>query len=276
MKCKVAIREIEELEMSAVLSAEANAHLLSCESCRAFAHERASLRLLVGSLDKVSAPPDFDWRLRARLNEAGKESVAARSFLRGFAPGAQAITAAACVTLLLVAVVVYRQTRPVPSNLTRSVPIAGADIKERGSMEDDGKVPQPKSVREYTPGVASNSGQSSSSNLFTRSRNSRSGRASVARTEASREPAPQQRIFSNDLASRVAEDVASDKQKDRSAGAVPVFSVSVPPAAASTQLRFEDGLGTKRTLSPVNFGGQELIGRRDKARLIPASETGIW
>ncbi|HYO90721.1 MAG TPA: hypothetical protein VEQ40_03765 [Pyrinomonadaceae bacterium] len=273
MKCKVAIREIEELEMSAALSAEASAHLLSCGSCRSFADERASLRLLVGSLDKVSAPPDFDWRLRARLNEAGKEPVAARGFFKGFAPGAQAIAVAACVTLLLVAVVVYRQTRPAPPNVTQSASITGADTKERAGREEKSTIPT--SVREAAPGAASSSVQSAASNLSQRGRGSRSGKASIARTEASREPAPQQRIFSNDMVSRGAQDVTSDKPRDALAGAVPVFSFRVP-SAASTQLRFEDGRGTKRTLSPINFGGQELIGRRDKARLIPASETGIW
>ncbi|HEX8175139.1 MAG TPA: hypothetical protein VF543_08470 [Pyrinomonadaceae bacterium] len=277
MNCKAVIREIEELEMSAALPAEANAHLLSCESCRAFSKERAALRLLVGSLEKVSAPPDFDWRLRARLNEAGKEQAAARHFLTRFAPGAQAIAAAACVTLLLVAVVVYRQTQPVPSGATESASITGANMKERESVEGVGKVSMKRVAQDaFAPAVASNDARPSVSNQSPRARSARSARSGSNRTEAQRESVSQQpRIYSNDMASRSAQDVTSEGNGSAATGAAPVFSVRVP-SDATTQLRFEDGQGTRRTLSPVNFGGQELIGRRDKARLIPASEKGIW
>ncbi|HKS27945.1 MAG TPA: hypothetical protein VJS44_09005 [Pyrinomonadaceae bacterium] len=259
MKCKVVKREIEELDAGASMSAEADAHLLSCDSCAAFARERSSLRLLVGSLDRVSAPPDFDWKLKARLSEDRSERMSARGFLNRFAPGAQAIAAAACVTLLLVAVVAYRQTRPaLPSSGEQSAVIMGANPKE-------GSNP--------APGVT-DSNQPSASNLNARSRSLKNSRQGVARVEAARATAPQQRIFSNDMASTGAVDVTSESYA-KGTGAAPIVSVSVP-SAPSTQLRFEDGQGTKRTLSPVNFGGQELIGRRDKARLIPASETGIW
>ncbi|HEX8745949.1 MAG TPA: hypothetical protein VF717_02055 [Pyrinomonadaceae bacterium] len=268
MKCKAVIREIEELEMGAALSAGANAHLLSCETCRAFSKERASLRLLVGSLEKIPAPPDFDWRLRARLNEAGREQAGAGRLLAGFAPGAQSIAAAACVTLLLVAVVVYRQTRPVPSGAPQSASITGANMKERESVDTRDKV----SMLAVAPAATSNDVRPSGSNQARRARNARSARSAYTRTEGSREPVPQ-RIFSNDMASSGAQDVTSQGSVYASTGGAPVFSV---PSAASTQLRFEDGQGTRRTLSPVNFGGQELIGRRDKARLIPASEKGVW
>lgn len=274
MKCKAVIREIEELEMGAALPADANAHLQSCESCRSFSSERASLRLLVGGLGKVTAPPDFDWRLRARLNEAGKEQSVARRFLPGFAPGAQAIAAAACVTLILVGVVIYRQTRPLPQGAAQSALTTGANMEVGLSAKALEKVSSPTTSEKS---VASNVVQSSAPNQAARARSARSARSGLAGKEASRETAKQQpqRIYSNDMASRGADLVTTEGAGVKSTGTARVFPVGVP-STASTQLRFEDGQGTRRTLSPVNFGGQELIGGRDKARLIPASEKGAW
>lgn len=257
------------------MSAEANAHLHACEPCRAFSQERAALRLLVGNLIQVSAPPDFDWKLRARLAEARRERGRERRFLTGFAPGARAITVAASITLLLVAVIVYRQTRSLPSNGMQSAVVAGADTKGRASLESENKGLPPVNPQAPVPANVSKGRQQSESNDAARARSIKSGRANTSRTEASRGTAPPPRIFSNDLASRGAEDLAGRKTGDTSTGATPVFSVRLP-SATSSQLRFEDGQGTRRTLSPVNFGGQELIERRDKARLVPASDKGIW
>jgi len=66
-ECRNTRREIDELEMGRRPGREATAHLLACSACQAFQAERASLRELVGSLEPVMAPPDFDMRLRARI-----------------------------------------------------------------------------------------------------------------------------------------------------------------------------------------------------------------
>ncbi|MBD0371301.1 MAG: hypothetical protein ICV60_10735 [Pyrinomonadaceae bacterium] len=269
MKCKAVKREIEELEASVGPPVEVETHLRSCEACRAFSTERAALKALVGSLDKVSAPPDFDWRLRARLSEARSESRRERRWLPGFAPGAQAITVAASVTLILVAVVVYRQTRPAPSYKTQSAEFAATTIKE-GAKSEDKAAP----IINSAPVAAPNSAKQVGSKEVGRTREVKGVKANNTRTELARGPATQQqRIFTNDLGSRGADDLASAKNSYTDAG--PVISVRVPSATAS-QLRFEDGQGTRRTLSPVNFGGQELFERPDKARLVPASEKGVW
>jgi hypothetical protein len=86
-------------------------------------------------------------------------------------------------------------------------------------------------------------------------------------------PASQQRIYSTDFGSRGAQDLTVAGNSYTNAG--PVISVRVP-SPKSALLRFEDGQGTKRTLAPVSFGGQESIDRPDKARLVPVSEKGIW
>jgi hypothetical protein len=272
MKCKAVLKEIEELETGASLSVEADSHLLACVSCRVFAEERSALRLLMGSLDSVQAPPDFDWRLRARLAEARSERETSRRWFSRFAPGTQAIAVAASVTMLLVGVSVYRQTQQsnraessVATNITgdakraeKSSPVVNPQIQVA-----EGSVPG--SVRETAVSEA------------VRPRAAKAAKSNAVRTEVAAQPAPSspQRIFSTDFGSRGAEEMSAAGARNSYTDAGPVISVRVP-SPKTGQLRFEDGQGTKRTLSPVNFGGQELIERPDKARLVPASEKGIW
>src|SRR2546425_12585984 len=65
--CRNTRQEIDELEFGAQPSQLATTHIATCEACRQFRAERAELRELVGSLERVGAPPDFDMRLRARI-----------------------------------------------------------------------------------------------------------------------------------------------------------------------------------------------------------------
>lgn len=273
MKCKAVLKEIEELDAGAAPSAEVNAHLLVCASCKNFADERNALRQLLGSLESVSAPTDFDWRLRARIREERNESQPARHWPFGFAPGVQAITLAASFTVLLVAVVIYRQMQP--ASLTTSAAVAATNIKESVKSEDAASPsanPQPPVAQANGSGSAPEPGKTETA----RPHSVKSVKTSGARTEVAGVAAQQQqRIYSNDFGSRGAEDLTAAALQGASTDAGPVISVRVP-SPKSTQLRFEDGQGTRRTLSPVNFGGQELIARPDKARLVPASEKGIW
>jgi hypothetical protein len=66
-ECRNTRREIDELELGHRPSARATAHMVACRACQEFQAERISLRELVGSLEPVVAPPDFDMRLRARI-----------------------------------------------------------------------------------------------------------------------------------------------------------------------------------------------------------------
>lgn len=67
LECRVTRQQIDELELGERPSERANAHLSLCAGCRGFRAERNELRQLVGSLEPVVAPADFEMRLRARL-----------------------------------------------------------------------------------------------------------------------------------------------------------------------------------------------------------------
>ena len=66
-ECRETRREIDELELGHRPSVQATAHMASCAACQKFQAERTSLREMVGNLEPVVAPPDFDMRLRARI-----------------------------------------------------------------------------------------------------------------------------------------------------------------------------------------------------------------
>lgn len=89
-KCEMIRRELDELMLNEAYSASAGEHLKECLDCREFHQTQIKLRQMVGSLGPVAAPPDFDFRLRARLaNDAGSVGVHDWSFARkGLAFGA--------------------------------------------------------------------------------------------------------------------------------------------------------------------------------------------
>jgi hypothetical protein len=276
MKCKAVRIEIDEREATGSVSARANEHLLACYSCRAYSDEHKSLLNLVGSLESVSAPPDFDWRLRARLAEERSERKHTPRWPTIFAPGPQAITVAASFALLLVGLLVYQQMKPAPKGgAVSAAAVARAEERAEPPAQKGKPAVPAANTGDYTKANGAAVGAEESGvkpSAATRaSKNSKSNGKGTETTAA----AAMQRVYSNDFGSRGAEEFATEALQNSSASAGPVISVPLRSSNPTT-LRFEDEQGTKRSLAPVNFGGQEMAGRTDAARLVPASEKGIW
>lgn len=279
MKCKAVQREIEDLEKEALLSARAAEHLNSCAACRVFRDEHAALRRLVGSLETVSAPANFEWRLRARL-AASKSETGRRFRLAGFSPGAQSIALAASFALLVVAFVAYKQTRTTqtasneqPRALSQTIDKIAATAKS----EAESPSAAPAQDGTETDGASEITQLKLKESDQQRARGVRGTRANTARGEAgisSESP----RIFSNDFGSRTAQDFVPAGLVNSFTDAGPMISVPVRSSQQPARVQFEDNLGAKRTLSlsPVTFGGQEVMDRRDGARLVPTNAQGIW
>jgi len=71
--CELIRRELDELMLDEAYSSSTVEHLRECAECREFHDKQTKLRQIVGSLGTVAAPPDFDFRLRARLaNESSR------------------------------------------------------------------------------------------------------------------------------------------------------------------------------------------------------------
>ena len=65
--CEVIRRELDELMLDETCSPAAMEHLRECAACTEFQQQQTKLRQVVSGLGTVAAPPDFDFRLRARL-----------------------------------------------------------------------------------------------------------------------------------------------------------------------------------------------------------------
>jgi hypothetical protein len=280
MNCQTCQFEIEELAMNGRLGTQAQAHLSVCAVCRAFHDERQALKRLVGSLEAVSAPQDFDFRLRARL-AAAKESDNHRFSWRSFVASAPAIALAASFALLIAGFVFYKQTKSgpaagnQPSELARQKPAletgtsSGSPVSETTASKTSDEVshtgdndkPAPAN---FTAGVNNERPGSTSGNKNIVRRQRRQFDSGFA---------PE--IVTNEAAVRPAQQIFPDGAAPFNTTAHPV--VELPVRSASQPMRvFVDGRdGAKRTvtLEPVIFGSQDFTGRE---RPGIASSQGIW
>src|ERR1041385_5368361 len=83
-ECRDVRQEIDQSELGLRLRESSESHVIGCLSCAAFRAERTRLRELVGSLLPVTAPADFDLRLRARIAREQVQSSAQPSIFRLF------------------------------------------------------------------------------------------------------------------------------------------------------------------------------------------------
>ena len=104
--CEVVRRELDELMLDEAGSSAALEHLRECADCREFHQKQTKLRRMVGSIGTVAAPPDFDFRLRARLaNESNSATFHLQSTYwpfvrRGFAVAAVLLVVATGVVVV--------------------------------------------------------------------------------------------------------------------------------------------------------------------------------
>jgi hypothetical protein len=105
--CRETRLEIDQSELQQSLSAEAEAHVAACAACAAFRVERFRLRELVGGLEPVVAPADFDLRLRARI--ARERETQNQPFIFRFVMSTPAIALAAVLVMVAATIVFINQ-----------------------------------------------------------------------------------------------------------------------------------------------------------------------
>ena len=146
--CRETRLEIDQSELRQPLSAEAEAHAATCAGCAAFRDERFRLRELVGALEPVVAPADFNVRLRARI--ARERDSHKQPFIFRFIMSTPAIAVAA-VLVMVVGTIVFMNQRnrtPAPSiaatkenKATVPAPAVPAIVENTGSSPVDGEEP---------------------------------------------------------------------------------------------------------------------------------------
>ena len=235
-------REIEQSDLNQRLSEQALVHVESCLPCREFHAERARLRELVGSLEPVAAPGDFDLRLRARI-AAERQTSARGSFFTRFAVSTPAIAVAALIVMLAASIVWFAQRGRNQASTTASV--------SPGAI-DQTPAPADKSAatgKESSPPVVA--GTNSPATTLT------------ARASRGRDRNPFREVSGRSAVSRRAVAPATDfyvTGADSIRQGEVSFSAPVKPLVVSMQ----DVRGAKRRISlpPVSFGSQRLVDNR--------------
>ena len=243
-ECRATRREIDESDLNQRLSEQARSHVASCSACCGFHAERTSLRELVGSLEPVAAPGDFDMRLRARM-ASERPNHARQPFIFRLVIGTPAIAAAALVVLLAVSLVWFAQHNrtQVPntaSNPSRETPAVSdqTPLASNGGDSEAGSHPSPADVKlETRPGRGGST---------VRDGNNKSAQSAVA----------------TDYGVSPAEYVRQGEQR---AGEV---SLSAPLKPMVVSIQDDHGATRRISLPPVSFGAQRLVDNR-----IPVSAT---
>src|SRR3954468_12499056 len=113
--CRQVRHEIDQTELRASLSAGSQAHVETCAACAGFRDERVRLREIIGGLRPVTAPADFEMRLRARI--ARERDLPKQSFIFRFVTSTPAIVVAA-VLVIVVGAIVFMSQKNRLQNLT--------------------------------------------------------------------------------------------------------------------------------------------------------------
>jgi hypothetical protein len=236
--CRATRREIDESELNQRLSDQTRSHVALCSSCRGFRAERTSLRELVGSLEPVPAPGDFEMRLRARMASERHERASQPFFFR-LIIGLPAIGVAALIVMVALSLVwlAQRQAPRVATVPVVSVPALHAPAPPAVNNDVTARV-----VEDGAPANADPKPERSS-------RAVNAGRESNSKSNSAN-------LSVSDYSSARAE---SYRQIEQRAGEVSL-SAPLKPMVVS----MEDDRGTTRQISlpPVSFGAQRLVDNR--------------
>jgi hypothetical protein len=110
MNCKQIREAIDTASRHNLYGGNVTSHLNDCPDCHRYSDEATSLLGLLGAQPRVEAPPDFDFRLRARMARAQAATESdPRSFLRiirpeTFSRGQLVATAAALALVVTVSI----------------------------------------------------------------------------------------------------------------------------------------------------------------------------
>ena len=232
--CTTIRQDLDELTLGEDCSVNARQHLTQCDECRDFHQKQTKLRHIVGSLGTVSAPADFEFRLRSRL---ARDNAGSRSQFINFASLGQRSAAVAAVLILVIGGVLFVRQRMNRVSEIKSV-------AERPTSQKDPLVSSP-SVDLKASTMPSD-------------KNPR-GTEVVANNESHRTQPPMPRNKRNTVALDSASVQAPVFRSQRIGTTEPVFPVDASQQSLKVELL--DGRGNQRTISvpTVTFGSQRVV-----------------
>jgi len=266
--CKTACREIEEAGLGEQLGKLTLSHLSDCEECRSFRDSRLKLRQMVGSLETIEAPADFDFRLRARL--ASESLQPSRRFsIGGFSFGLRSFVLPTLL-LLVGAGFVLRVLLPEANKSTsasvetRNIDRAASTLANQGSQViTAGPLMTPEAPKQW------DTRRHSSNATAMRGRGPRkaSGRTAIATLRHN------SRTVTREFSSLPA---AVIKRQDSVASVDPLSVFPISASSQSLKLSLDDGSGVLRTifLPTVSFGSQRVLNQ--DGLLMMKTSRGAW
>jgi hypothetical protein len=257
--CRLVRREIDESEMNLPLSEQAQTHVAACSACAQFRAERQSLRELVGSLEPVTAPADFDIRLRARM--AADRQGSKRALFPHFLLSTPAIAMAAVIVMLAASIVWFSQ-RNTNQSTTTAQQGPPANVRQNSGNEN---------LAAATTETNSNPANDATPPKATEPQD----QFASTRTSAFRDPnrkspatfAAKGRISSREFAVEPAEVI---KQIADSPGQI---SLSAPNKPLVVSVEDDRGATHRILLPPVSFGAQRLVDNRTP---VSTSNSRSW
>lgn len=247
--CREVRREIDQTELLQSLSANGEAHVAACAACKTFRDERLRLRELVGGLQPVTAPADFEMRLRARI--ARERDVPTQPFIFRFVMSTPAIVVAA-VLVIAVGVVVFISQRNQPQAPAQASANGNGRANPAPASTTVAGEQNPKETQVASPSNSGVDKVKSSTPLVVRNSSKYSLPVSTV---------PQ----ADDFSARRAQNV---KLTDR-AGEV---SLIAPTRPMVVTMYDEHGAARKIQLPPISFGSQRL----DNRAQVSMTNTKDW
>ena len=231
--CGVVRQELDELMLDEACSTSAAEHLRECGECREFHQQQTRLRQIVGSLGTVSAPADFDFRLRARLASDSSSAAYWPLMRRGFA---------------LATVLVVFATGAFLVRNVMDRPETGNGVVSTNNQP--AAIPEPPKQVETKKASPENSGKqlvaTGAEKLPQTIKNER------PQSTASKTP---RRLVAEDFSSKRAEVISGQE-------AVSGFeAISLDASLQSFKVSLDDGRGNARTISvpTISFGSQRML-----------------
>jgi hypothetical protein len=268
MNCQACRREIEESDGARTHTGSAGAHLETCAECRAFSNEQTALRRLIGSLEVVTAPADFDFRLRARL--AGVKSEGARHGARlRFAPGAWSLALAASFVLLLSVGLIVRQAWLSPTLSTvaasRDFPMENRNLPSPARPEIIQAGPQNISASDNT-GVQRQA-------VAQRTRSFDNVLTPPTATSGNEGAGSNEFVVRGATASITPPGIPDPLTQPGAIIAVPVQASRKSPTVT---LSYQSARPQTVSLRPVTFGAQEVFEQGEAQQTLLSSAQGVW
>jgi hypothetical protein len=282
--CKVFRTEIDVAADGGALGRDAASHVESCAACGEELRGRAALRGLVRGLGRVEAPPDFEFRLRARM-ASSKPGGGRGLFAGSFPVGGLAWAAVAVCILSVTAAVYFRQAQPTSQGAqsrgeVASVPQAQASPTK---TEPNNKIASNNTGEKVTP-------PTDSGNSFVAGGATPSGTQKiVAPKRAASQPLEKESVAhvsrleltrggSIDADLRPAGVILPQLNNVSSASSrVPAQGIQLGTSAGTLRVVLRDERGTLVPMRTVSFGSQEPLSRQTAiSRLTPNDEEGVW